>query len=1049
MQSNLIDRDSKKEIYNKALNNLKEKEKNYEKSTTVERGSGVHEGASRSEIREQDRKLRLYIEEAIRAIDKSREGEHNEKGYLSQAKVAQLLRVGEETPETLSSSPLDKYDTYEEYSEAYDAARKEKDEAFNNWFDQHKENYKLKQPILRKVKVDWSKDPKDMSRAERNNAILDMMRGVLTAPYTAKLLFQPQGYQAHKTASRLLSVLRQCTTEKLNNLLKDAGIKVKDEAHPAETLDTLSFEQLDALKESLDGKMNILMPSTQLYYQQQNMVGIDMVGIYATSNVGHSLFQKLPDLKIPYKINFLGHEAQSLSKIKSFDGEYISKYIGGYGGASTDSAKDPILMELLQSKKTSPTTMLMLQLGFNPKEIGLFFNQPIIQEVIALTQEGVDYQQSIGQAIAQVKEDWDIDEDSDEYTQITEKDLLNYIIRGNDLMEKEGTHVTTDKSQEAQKYINDQCALLQLLEELQPFARALTTLTMGMRAGTTHGAAGKSIEHTLENQASAEAVLDMAKEEEKYNQAKTKNQGANVAPPALLGVDHAYTKMDLDDMGDTDKLRENLRKSPIASENAFAMCGLTGTAKLLREYFLNYDLLVRDIISDIQNMSYRELDDKTRSTLINEFVMYVMTRTSTFGASKEANTTAMQTRKAFVQKYPAELEKFKAEHPELAESNPLLKRLLTGVFKTGKAKGLQYLYILDVGNLSSDEREDISRGWADLLHDKDPGVQAVALNLFRYAFFRTGFGFSPMSFMHLCPVEVQHAVPEYVETLRSLKDDLKQAREAASKAEGKESATSTDEFRCFAKQWAFNHLGEGLVERPIPSTCKFGAAVVSKADRDERGSFSKEFSPFNYDGSTVESFRFDCSKISKKAQNVFVTNVYSVEGVKHYEVHPIIAFTQNGQTVYYMQHVDSQSSGGSIIYYDRIEPLGQSKQFLEYEWGSPAEGMKSVLDQSERDSTDDDAVNAQQHDAPVSANRVNKTGGPSRMHKPTAQAAQQGQNTQQTQNMRQNQAAQGQQNAQQTTRKRKIRSIKDKSTGNITQNTTQIRKTDADGKPIC
>ena len=476
MQSNLINRDGKKELYNKALNNLKEKEKSYGKSTTVERASEVHEGASRSEVREQDRKLRLYIEEAIRAIDKSREGEYKEKGYLSQAGVAPLLRMGEETPETLSSSsPLDSYDTYEEYSEAYDSARKRKDKAFNDWFAQHKEEYKLKRPILRKVKVDWSKDPKDMSRAERNNAILDMMRGVLTAPYAAKLLFQPQGYQAHKTASRLLSVLRQCTTEKLNKLLEDAGIKVKDEAHPAETLDTLSFEQLDALKESLEGNMSILMPSTQLYYQQQNMVGIDMVGIYATSNVGHSLFQKLPDLKIPYKIEFLGHEAQSLSRIRSFDGEYISKYVGGYGGASTDSAKDPILMELLQSKKTSPTTMLMLQLGFNPKEIGLFFNQPIIQEVIALTQEGVDYQQSIGQAIAQVKEDWDINPDNEgsfNYTTISETDLLNHITRGNDHMEEDGTHATTDNSEEGNKYLNDQCALILLLEELQPAAGA-------------------------------------------------------------------------------------------------------------------------------------------------------------------------------------------------------------------------------------------------------------------------------------------------------------------------------------------------------------------------------------------------------------------------------------------------------------------------------------------------------------------------------------------------------------------------------------------------
>ena len=237
MQSNLIDRDGKKDIYNKALNNLKEKEKNYGKSTSREGVSGVHEGASRSEVREQDRKLRLYIEEAIKAIDKSREDKYKEKGYLSQAKIARLLREGRETPESLSSSSLlDAYDTYEEYSEAYDTARKEQDKVFNEWWKQNQKKYKLKNPVLRKLEVDWSKDPKDMSRAERNNALIDMMRGAMTAPYASKLLLQPQGFQAHKEASRLCGILTQRSTKQLMDILEKAGIKDIDKEHPAKTL---------------------------------------------------------------------------------------------------------------------------------------------------------------------------------------------------------------------------------------------------------------------------------------------------------------------------------------------------------------------------------------------------------------------------------------------------------------------------------------------------------------------------------------------------------------------------------------------------------------------------------------------------------------------------------------------------------------------------------------------------------------------------------------------------------------------------------------------
>ena len=57
-----------------------------------------------------------------------------------------------------------------------------------------------------------------------------------------------------------------------------------------------------------------------------------------------------------------------------------------------------------------------------------------------------------------------------------------------------------------------------------------------------------------------------------------------------------------------------------------------------------------------------------------------------------------------------------------------------------------------------------------MLYSDDPVVRRVAINLFRYSFYRHGFKFGPTSFMHLCPTAIKTACPEYVQLLRNITD---------------------------------------------------------------------------------------------------------------------------------------------------------------------------------------------------------------------------------------------------------------------------------------
>ena len=58
---------------------------------------------------------------------------------------------------------------------------------------------------------------------------------------------------------------------------------------------------------------------------------------------------------------------------------------------------------------------------------------------------------------------------------------------------------------------------------------------------------------------------------------------------------------------------------------------------------------------------------------------------------------------------------------------------------------------------------DLSAAWVDLLaKDKN-----LAINLFKYCFFRGGIGFTPRTFMQLVPLELKEAIPGYIETYRT------------------------------------------------------------------------------------------------------------------------------------------------------------------------------------------------------------------------------------------------------------------------------------------
>lgn len=111
--------------------------------------------------------------------------------------------------------------------------------------------------------------------------------------------------------------------------------------------------------------------------------------------------------------------------------------------------------------------------------------------------------------------------------------------------------------------------------------------------------------------------------------------------------------------------------------------------------------------------------------------------------------------KEILTELPKKILALKNEHKY--DNNSLLNAM---TIKSDK-KGNVYLSINTTG-MQTAEKEKLGAGWSDLFkQDKQ-----LALDLFKYSFYRGGIGFNPKSFMNVLPISIKEAIPGYKEAIR-------------------------------------------------------------------------------------------------------------------------------------------------------------------------------------------------------------------------------------------------------------------------------------------
>ena len=802
---------------------------------------------------------------------------------------------------------------------------------FSEWFKANKNNY-LTRRAIEKIEYDFSKSPQDNSLKARNNLLIDMMYGVLTNADTASKILNPGGFDYQKRAARIMSILNASYEDDLARILNEGGVKfnktikrggrevkapissylfdlpleLSSEEKKKRKDNGESYISLEELAEKTKVKMDPLSPRTQVMLHQQNMTGAKLIGIYANHNANHALIQHtelgLSEEHGSFILN--GKRLTSLHNIMNDDKEFISKNNAGFLAASVDNVKDPVLAALNQNTFTADASMLLSRLGYNPIEIGLLMMQPIVQEITQTyfreSREGKGKDTIIDEVLGKYKDKAALNND---LTYDNYKNNSFYIeeLADNIMLAKEAV---TDRTQTSDfrkiEFYQKQVAVGYLFKRVMNSADALGQLVQATRADTQGGAAGPTIADTELKMQKVKDLLDQIGNNDKF---PLKN--------AIVIADDLIS-----DDPDVNTLRERLLSSPLPFLQAFYTLGLQKTEEMLGNYFPQFTESFRKVIDDLRDMTKTgKLNVKTMNSIYNDLLAYIMLKNSFFGSELMLNPdsevgdkiiSSSEKRKEFINNFPEYFKKVVADNEDIAELE-FIKRLK--VIRANDNNPVDTVVFKNVGQLSPTLRERYMRDWASLLYMSNPEAQKLALNLFRYSFYRNGFAFGPNTFIHLAPTAIRKAIPEYISTLRNL-------------------VLSNDDYSQFVDQYVYNHLDNRKLVPEIPET-----STVKFIGEDNE---IKDEVTFVIDDNAT----FGDKKVIKK-------RVDTPDGPA-YDFFKYIGKRIRGNWAYYkLSSIGTET--GNVAVYERIEPLGFRNSFIEYEYGKDAESISTVINKNKKD----------------------------------------------------------------------------------------------------
>ena len=631
-----------------------------------------------------------------------------------------------------------------------------------DFLNDNKNKYSSK---LSKVKYDFNKsfeenlDDKDPKEARRriNNALMDIMYGILTSKEAAPKILDGGNFDLAKKGDRICQIADNLKGENISTLADELEVEHSYKA-VLDKLESMNVKQLNKILEDIQGELSPITPTTNLYFHSQNANGGKMIGVYANNSVANAMFQMANITLVENEktgimpVIFGGKEFKKFGNFYDMNGNPISRNIKNFLAASVDNVKDPVLKGLMQNPVTGSITCMLINLGIDIDSVGLFLNQPMIKEVISIMED--DREVSCETAVNRVLKNHNLlsieveDKIYQNYSNLMKEDLFKNIINESDVADI----VFLDKFKE-------------YMDKADNYRKIVSIL----RGDTSKG----SIEST---------IAGCLKRINDFLFLYKKNPHFHIGNLLIL----LTKKEDFDNFEDYYK---NIENSSIPFISSFTSSGILATESLLKPYTPFFNSSITSILFDdnygITSLYTKDvIPENVFESVMNDWFLFVLNKGEFFNSTKTENITRYdaEDRDYFINKFPEDFKKLKETIPELKD-NQFIKKIIP-VYperknKNGKrSKGyfpFTRLKFQNSGSLSQLQIDNYSRDWLSLLSSNDIRLNKLGRALFKYATY-FGFGFSPESFIRMASVNARKSIPDYVETIKNIdnfNDELK------------------------------------------------------------------------------------------------------------------------------------------------------------------------------------------------------------------------------------------------------------------------------------
>lgn len=599
---------------------------------------------------------------------------------------------------------------------------------------------------------DLSKDalnqdvPSTVATALRNNMLISLISQRLQDPETFTQRTTPGGFADHSRAAR---IMRELQYGSLDGIVSQNG--------------EIDFSKLTARakdkKSDPEPNYDPSDPFTIITYNQMNQVAGKLIGIFANQNTNHAFASLMSEFKLRTPIAICGHNEGFDDLLHAPEGTNPSLNVAECLAASVDAVKDPVLNYLNFNTVTADAGALLARLGYTGEEIGIFLNQPIIRELC----EGVFNNNTTAEKMLDVLEQKYLKQlgNNIEDIEVTPElfsmqKLAQAIIQ--DRKQKEAA-----VSEEDYKWSNEkaeyQLAVLKQFREILATAQEVSTFVTSTKF-TASNAVGSSFGAMYAQQSKvAKYIESMGKY---INGVFKPNQRTRVMIKVAEGIFTPISNSTNLTATDEEYMRAVIANglgNPFAYEQA--MFDMNRRAiKLLNKYFPYDTQLYSQLRNEATQLSrYGTLDEDLINELHRAVLVHVLShREGDFEGDKliTYKNTEMTLSDYYTKEFPKQIAQLLEEQPELKH----LAILRYMIVDEGKDDTIE-LKIQDVGGLSPQQKDEIRDSWAELAlnykdeSNSDATINLLARGLFLYCFYKSGFEFSPKSFMHLAPVALK------------------------------------------------------------------------------------------------------------------------------------------------------------------------------------------------------------------------------------------------------------------------------------------------------